>query len=71
MAELNRVGLPVIGFVGDDLIYLHEDNEENFMKKVIVGEDSEKIVMLGSVARFRPYEEVTVLDKKLWQKRNA
>lgn len=71
MAKINRVGLPIIGFVGTDLIYLHEDNPENHMKKVIVGEESDNIVILGSVARFRPYENINLLNKDQWRKRNA
>ena len=60
--NFDRSKLPVIGTVGGEKIYLVEDHELVYMKRVLVGEGSGKPVILGSVARFRPYDEVILND---------
>lgn len=58
-----------IGKVGDDIIYLVERNKNNpMMSKVKIGNsEKEKPVPLGSIPRFRPYDEIQLDDDINWK----
>lgn len=58
---IDRSKLNPIGFVGLDIIYLYEDKPNTHEKLVVVGPTSNQIIRLGSLARFRPYDEIVLI----------
>lgn len=57
-----------IGKVGEDIIYLVERNQKDPMRSTVrVGKETKgRPILLASLSRFRPYDEIVLDDDIDW-----
>ena len=61
-SKLSTGGLPIIGTISGEPIFLYEDNKEDPLQRKIILETSVIPVSLEALQKFRPYETIKLND---------